>query len=173
MPRKLLRKILPSAGYVRNLSGMSRFTHWLRDENLWHINRRSVSLGAAIGLFFCYWPIPFQMVPTLVAAMLIRANLPISIGLVWISNPLTMLPMYTPAYMLGSWILGERVPPVAEMTFATLGRNLEALWLGCLIFGSVLALAGWALVRMYWHWSVQYSWHLRRKRRRCPRNTSD
>ena len=168
MPKKLLRRILPSARHVRNLPGISRFAHWLRDENLWHINRRSVSLGAAVGLFFCYWPIPLQTVLALVCAILIRANLPISIALVWISNPLTMLPMYTPAYMLGSWILGERVPPVASMTLASLGRNLEALWLGCLIFGTVLAVAGWTLVRVYWHWSIKYSWHLRRKRRQGP-----
>ena len=137
------------------MTGVSRFSHWLRDENLWHINRRSVSLGVAIGLFFAYWPIPVQMLLALVAAIILRANLPISVLLVWITNPLTLVPMYGPAYLLGAWLLGERMHPISDMTFTAIGRNLEALWLGCLIFGTLLSALGWLCVRAYWQWHVR------------------
>ncbi|KAA3633722.1 MAG: DUF2062 domain-containing protein [Proteobacteria bacterium] len=171
MPRKQLKRVLPTAVHIRGMWGMSRFSHWLKDENLWHINRRSVSLGVGIGLFFCYWPIPVQMLLALVAAIAIRANLPISVALVWVTNPLTVLPMYAPAYLLGAWLLDQPLHSISELTFATLGRNLEALWLGCLIIGTMLSITGWALVRAYWHWHVQHSWHLR-KRARAQRDSS-
>lgn len=165
MPRKQLRRVLPSAVHVRGLRGVSYFSRWLRDENLWHINRKSVSLGVAIGLFFAYWPIPVQMLLALVAAIMLRANLPISVALVWITNPITVVPMYAPAYLLGAWLLDEPMKPVAEMTLATLRRDLEVLWLGCLVFGTVLAIIGWLLVRLYWHWHVRRSWLLRKRQR--------
>jgi uncharacterized protein len=163
MSRKYLKKVLPSSVHVRKLYGKSVFTKWLHDENLWHVNRRSVSLGVAVGLFFCYWPVPFQMVLALIAAVVIRANLPISVILVWISNPLTMVPMYAPAYWLGAKLLGDRVYPISEMTVAALGRNLEALWLGCMIIGTVLAFLGWLVVRTYWHFHIRQSWQQRRR----------
>lgn len=173
MPRKYLKKILPSANHVRALPGVSRFAHRLHDENLWHVNRRSVPLGIAIGLFFAYWPVPFQMILAAAAALILRANLPISVLLVWVTNPLTIVPLYTPAYILGSWILGERVRPMSELTLAALGRNIEALWLGCLIIGTVLAAAGWLLARAYWQWHVQHHWDLRRRRRRRRGDVDD
>lgn len=165
MPRKTLKRILPGRGVVRALPGMSWCAHWLGDENLWHVNRRSVSLGVAISLFFCYWPVPVQMLLAGLAAIALRANLPISVIGVWITNPVTIVPMYAPAYLLGAWLLGERVHPVSELTIKALGQNFGALWLGCLIFGSVFALLGWTVVRIAWHWQVQLSWRDRRRRR--------
>ena len=35
-----------------------------------------------------------------------RVNLPISVALVWITNPITHSPMFYASYRLGSWILG-------------------------------------------------------------------
>ncbi len=165
MPRKYLKRVLPSRRHVGSLPGVSWFAHWLGDENLWHINRRSVSFGVAIGLFFCYWPVPVQMLLALLAAVTIRANLPISVLGVWVTNPLTVVPMYAPAYLFGAWLLGERVHPLSELTLAALGQNLGALWLGCLVFGTVLAAAGWLSVRIVWHWHVQQSRDDRRRRR--------
>lgn len=39
-------------------------------------------------------------------AILCRVNLPISVALVWITNPLTMPPMFYAAYYLGAHLLG-------------------------------------------------------------------
>ncbi len=169
MPRKYLRKVLPGTDLIKRIWGISWVEHWLRNENLWHINKRSVSLGVAVGLFFAYLPIPVQSLLAACAAIFVHANLPISIILVWISNPLTYLFLYTPAYMLGSWLLGEGTGNSDQLDLAFLGQNLEALWLGCFVIGTVLALLGWLLVRLYWYWHVRNSWQERKRRRNLRR----
>jgi uncharacterized protein (DUF2062 family) len=77
----------------KNLSFLGEKLH---DPNLWHLNRRSVSAAFAIGLFAAWIPTPGQMVIAAIIALYFRANLPISVALVWITNPLTMPPMFYP-----------------------------------------------------------------------------
>ena len=50
-------------------------------------------------------------------AILVRVNLPISVALVWVTNPLTMPPMFYFAYYVGVHLLG--MPPVDfELSFS-------------------------------------------------------
>ena len=89
-----------SAIWVGNLLGDEAY--------LFHLSRRSVSLGVMVGLFWAFTPIPFQMLPAAITAWIIRANLPLSVALVWISNPVTVPPLLLIAYGIGSWILTRR-----------------------------------------------------------------
>ncbi len=166
VPRKYLKKVLPGLAHVKELWGFRYLEKWLGHPNLWHINRSSIALGAAVGLFVSYLPVPGQSLIAAAAAILVRANLPLSVVLVWITNPLTIVPMYAPAYLLGSSLLGDDpVHHPVEWTVAALGHDLGALWLGCLLFGAALAALGWTLVHLYWRWHVRSSWDTRRRRR--------
>ena len=84
------------------------------------------------------------------AAVWIRVNILIAVPLVWISNPLTMGPMYYFCYLVGVEILGEQPGGFKfELSFNWLLTELAAIWqpflLGCLIVGLVTALAAFIL----------------------------
>ncbi len=138
----------------------------LRDRNLWHFTRRSLSRATAIGLFCAFLPMPFEMLPAAIGAIVFRANLPVSLAWVWISNPITWIPLFTPAYLLGANLLGVNAMPLEQITFGFLGSQLAALWLGCLIVGSALATLGYWTVRVLWRIKVIRVWKDRRRRHR-------
>jgi uncharacterized protein (DUF2062 family) len=159
MPRKFLQRFMPSPQTVREHKILSMFGDWLHDPNLWHLNRRSAAGAFAVGMFFMWVPVPFQMVLAAGAAILIRTNLPLSVALVWITNPFTIAPMFYFAYKLGSWIVG--VPPtefIFELSMQWLSNELEAIWLpflvGCFTMSAVSSVLGYFLIDWIWRYSV-------------------
>ena len=74
---------------------------------LWHLDRRRVAVGAAIGVFFGFL-VPIGQIPlSAVAAVALRANLPVAAASTLISNPFTYAPIYVLAYKTGSALLGD------------------------------------------------------------------
>ena len=71
------------------------------------INRRSVSRGVLVGLFWGFIPMPMQMLAVILTTPLLRFNVPIAISMVWLSNPFTMPEMYYMEYLTGNFILGR------------------------------------------------------------------
>ena len=174
MPRKLLRRYLPTP---KELGGYRSLRFALGDllhrPELWHLDRRSVSGAFAIGLFIAWVPLPIQMVAAGLLAVLFGANLPVSVVLVWVSNPLTMGPMYWFAWRLGTILLDMPYAPVRfEPTFAWLTAEIGQVWqplgLGCLIMGTLSAGLGYAVSRIFWRFHVIRA-VLRRRRMRRPR----
>jgi len=171
MPRKFFKKIVPDHHLIRNHKRLRVFGTLLHDPNLWHLNRRSVAGAFAIGLFTAFVPVPAQMVLAGAAAILARVNLPLSVALVWITNPLTMPPMFFGAYKLGAWLMGAQVQHFEfELSFAWLAGELGATWrpflLGCLVAGALSGLVGYVTVRLLWRWHVVKAYQERRRRRR-------
>lgn len=148
---------------------MKVFGNLIHDPGLWHLNRYSASGAFAIGLFCAFLPIPFQMVVAAALAIFFRVNLPISVVLVWISNPFTMVPMFYFAYKVGAWILG--IPPTGfsfELSFEWLGSELLHIWkpflLGCFICGGTLSLIGYHTISLFWRYHVARAWKARQAR---------
>ena len=145
----------------------------LHDPNLLHLNRRSVSAAFAVGLFMAFVPVPFQMILAAAAAILIRCNLPIAVGLVWVSNPFTMPPMFYFCYLVGTWILGTPEQEFAfELSIDWLMTGLGAIWepflLGCTIVGLSSAIVGYFGIRLLWRLHVLS--HLRERKQRKTLN---
>jgi len=170
MPKKLIKRYMPDHDKIRNHRHLKLFGTLLHDPNLFHLNRRSVSGAFGVGLFMAFVPVPFQMVLAAAAAIPLRVNLPISVGLVWITNPVTMPPMFYFAYKVGTWVL--HIPNREfsfEMSYAWLGSELTTIWapflLGCFVCGSIAALAGYSLMRGFWRWHVLAHWEKRKKAR--------
>ena len=166
MPRRLLKKIMPDHKTIREHKHLRCFGTLLHNPALWHMNRHSVAKSFAVGLFFAWVPVPFQMVLGAGGAILFHANLPLSIVLVWLTNPITMPPMFYGAYKLGAWLLGEELQHFEmELSFAWLQHEMSLIWqpflIGCLVLGIVSALLGYFGIQIAWRRMVVKRWRKR------------
>lgn len=173
MPKKFFQRLIPEHRVIKEHKYLQFLGEHLHNPNLWHLNRRSAALAVAVGFFCMYLPIPGQMIVAAFLAFLIGANLPLSVVLVWITNPLTMPPMFYAAYKMGVWILGapKQVEQNIDPEIFTLGKalhNLGDIWwpllLGSLIFGTLLSVVGYVGVRILWRWMMIQRWRKRQQR---------
>ena len=100
MPKKFIRRFLPDHQSIKQNKALKIFGSVLHEPNLWHLNRRSASGAFGIGLFFAFWPVPFQMWLSAGLAIPFRANLPLSVATVLVTNPFTIPPIFYGAYKL-------------------------------------------------------------------------
>jgi uncharacterized protein (DUF2062 family) len=176
MPKKFFRRYLPSHSDLKEQTSLRlALGTLLHDPNVWYLNRRSVSGGFAVGLFFCWIPLPMQMVLAGVSALVLRVNLPLSVVLVWISNPLTWGPMFWFAWKVGSVLLGiEHVPMTFAPTFEWFTTGIARIWLpltvGSLLLGALSALLGYLLCRLAWR--IHVTRHLLRRRSRTSEESA-
>lgn len=169
MPRKLIQKYLPKPEVMKNHKNLQFLGDRLHDPNLWHLNRRSVSMATAVGLFVAWIPTPGQMAIAAVLAFYLRANLPISAALVWVTNPLTMPPMFYFAYRVGLWTLSQPLPSQdfkfsVDNIMSGLGGVWEPFLLGCLILGVIASAVGYFGISNFWRYHVAKRWSERKQR---------
>ncbi|GHA19458.1 DUF2062 domain-containing protein [Oceanisphaera arctica] len=170
MPKKTLKRLMPDPGTIKNHKYLSLLGSRLHDNNLWHLNRHSAAGAFAVGLCCAWLPIPFQMVLAAVLAMTFRVNLPLSAVLVWISNPLTMPPMFYFAYRLGSFLLDRpQQYKHFELSLSWLSSAMTtagpSLLLGCGVMALVSSATGFMVIHGLWRWTVSRRWKLRRRHR--------
>ena len=170
MPKHLIKRYTPHHDSIRKHKHLRMFGRLLHDPNLWHLNRRSVSGSFAVGLFWACIPIPFQMVTAAATAIPARVNLPISVALVWVSNPITMPPMFYFNYLVGTWILGEPVQQVKfELSVERIADSIAHIWqplyLGSLICGLIAAMLGYCVIRGLWRLHIVKHIKLRKLRK--------
>lgn len=176
MPKKFFRRYLPSRTEIQEQSSLrSTLGDLLHDPNIWHLNRRSVAGGFAIGLFVAWIPLPMQTPLAGFAALMFRVNLPLSVILVWVSNPLTWVPMFWFAWKVGAFLLGiENVPATFEPTLEWFATGLTKTWLplavGSLVMGMLSSAIGFLICRLAWRYHVVR--HVLRRRRRSTDESS-
>lgn len=170
MPKHTLKKLIPSASELKELKALHVFGDWIYEGNLWHLNRYSASMGFFVGLFMAFMPIPGQMLVAAALAVWLRCNLPLSVSLVWITNPLTMPAIFFFAYELGAFILGVDTQAIQfELSFAWLSATLGAIWqpflLGCLLFSMGFGALGYFVVDIMWKAQIRRKWRERQVKR--------
>lgn len=117
-------------------------------------------------------PMPSQMIGAALFAILFRANLPLSIALVWISNPLTMGPIFYFNYEIGAMILGQAVDPNLKFELSwhwlteVLGELWKPLYLGSTVVGLVLGVVSYFGIHILWRMHVISRWKERCERKR-------
>lgn len=185
-----LRRWMPTKESVAN----NRWLRWmgpsLLHPRLWHLSRRGVALGAAIGVFFAFIT-PVAQIPLSAGfCMLLRANVPVAVVSTLVNTPPTFVPVYYAAWKVGSWMLGDSTPATgAPRILVEAGGSVEPLpsapssapwwqrWqdavakagkpllLGALTFSVVFSLLAYTLVSAGWHLRVR----LKRRRRIAAR----
>jgi uncharacterized protein (DUF2062 family) len=113
MPAMLgrFKRLLPE----REQLASNRWLRWLGPRmfhpRLWHVSRRGVALGVAIGVFFGFL-IPIAQIPfSAAAAVALRANRPTAVASTLVTNPVTFPPVYYAAWKVGGLLLGESDRP--------------------------------------------------------------
>lgn len=173
MPKKFIKRMMPDHDTIRDHKHLRFLGTLLHDPNLFHLNRRSASGAFAVGLFMAWVPVPFQMLLGAIGAIVFRVNLPLSVALVWVSNPFTMPPFFYFAYLVGTWILGAPAGAEGlafELTYEWLANELGAIWqpflLGCLIMGIISSVAGYFTIRGLWRLHLIRHYKERKLRRK-------
>jgi uncharacterized protein (DUF2062 family) len=156
--KKLLKRYSPDTNSIKNHKNLGWLSKHLHNQTLWNFNRKSISKAFAVGLFSAFIPVPFQMLLAAPGAIIFNANLPISIALVWITNPITMPPIYYGCYKLGAWILGVQIKSDFIMSLDYAWKMFDTIWqpflLGCLIVSVISALVGYFGVQLIYRYRI-------------------
>lgn len=180
MPRRWLRKRLPGPAECLRRLGLGPASEGERgpvrrlllrlldDPRLWCLNRRSVTGAVAVGLFTGWLPLPGQMMLAALLAALLRVHVPLSVVLVWFSNPLTFAPLGYLAWRAGSMVLGATGPSdgaVERDSLLTLVTGLGEAWptvlAGCLLCAACSAVAGFGAAQVAWRVLAVRRWRAR------------
>lgn len=164
MPKQLFKKYLPSPDELKKNRSFGVLGEMLSDPNLWHINRRSLAGAAFIGVFSAMMPVPLQMLLAAALAIKFHCNLPMSVVLVWISNPFTYVPIFYFNYRVGAWLMDITPRTDDGVTVAWLVQQLMPLWMGSIATGIVFGSAAFIATRLVWRLAVVRNWNLRRLR---------
>ena len=135
---------------------------------LWHFNRHSVAKAFAIGLACMWIPFPGQSVFAAALAILFRANIPMSVALVFVTNPVTGPPMFYGAYLVGAYLLGHPPIPHFQMNLewleSTIGQIWEPMLVGCTVVALMSAVLGYYGIQFFWRFHISQKWRERQLR---------
>lgn len=171
MPRQTIKKrlnrYLPSQNDLSKHTLLSKLTGYLSQPRLWHYNRHSIAAACFIGLFVAMIPVPLQMLIAATLAMAFQANLPLSISLVWVSNPITIGPLFYSAYQLGAYLLQYDTTHLSgQLSWQGAANDFMAIFLplltGSLLIGVVTGLMAFYSVKWFWRRMVIRRWQQRK-----------
>ena len=154
-----LRALAPSREQLGRSRWLRRLAPHLTEPGLWQWSRRRVATGAAIGLFIGILIPVAQILVAALAAVFLRANVPVAVAGTLLTNPLTVPPILFAAYHLGAWVTGTSIPAAVSLFDPTtfwenLGTIGLPLFAGLGITASCAAIVAYLLVSQLWIWRV-------------------
>ena len=184
MPNKSLKKLMPTPETILASRTLKLFAPHLADPRLWQFNRHSLNKAVYIGVLSAFFPLPGQMLLALIGALIFRANVPMALGLPWITNPLTTLPIFYAGYYVGAKIMGEPMISlrligrmIADFSLWVLsdGANpfvtysgtvsLTAFCLGLTILAIITSIICGLAFKGIWRYKTVTSWQKRQRQR--------
>jgi len=123
------------------------------------VNRKSITKGIFIGLFWGFIPMPMQMLAVLSMTPFFKFNVPIAISMVWLSNPLTMPFMYYMEYQTGNFILNRDGLENIDLTLTWFSDNwdniLVPLYIGTIPYSIFVSALVYFIINRLWITSVK------------------
>jgi len=168
MIKNVIKRLFPKLDSVKEEKILKIFGPAVLQPNLWHINKKSVSRGFAIGAFCAFIPIPgVQMILAAFLSITFAANLPLSVILTWISNPFTYAPIIYFALKIGKIFIetGANYEIVEDDVgvISNLIHIWEPLVIGSLLLAVIGSLSSYIFIRLYWRYYVIKIWSKRKK----------
>lgn len=164
------KKRLPKREEILNSRLMRPFAHHFGHGSLWHLNRRSVARGVAIGMFFAFLTPVAQTVFAAVASVPFRANIAVAALATFITNPITTPPILIFAHGIGMRALHffgladehQEVLSSLGSLWSDAPLILGATALGLFAMAVVAALVSYVAVDVTWRWQLSRRWRNRR-----------
>ena len=153
----MIRKTFKSA------AGSSKFDAFIKKYKIPReylaINRKSVTRGLLIGLFWGFIPMPMQMLAVLAVTPFVKFNVPIAFSMVWLSNPVTMPFMYYMEYKTGNFLLGKSGLENVELTLSWFQNHWDdivvPLYVGTVPYSVGVSILVFFIVNWLWIASVK------------------
>lgn len=158
--RKLLRlryvlRWLPRKASLKRYPILGKFGHQLRNRKyLWSFKQPYVGPAILIGSIVAFLPLfGVQLLTVTALALVLKVNLPVLAGLQFISNPLTLVPIYLINYKIGSWLLDSvGLATTSESTVVTVFSGVNSTMIGGIVLGTLVGvlLYGAYRIRLIW-----------------------
>lgn len=182
MPKKFFQKLANHSGALRNSGVLKPLGNSIQNPHLWHLNRHSISRAFFVAFFtsISLMLFPCHTITAAFLAVWLRANLPISLSLVWLVNPFTIPPLAFAALKIGlivmpgehthnirqlmhfDWSTGESFIDKAKSFWQLFERVWEPFMLGSVSLGLLVGGGCYVLIQGFWRWHVIRSWKIRR-----------
>lgn len=159
MPRRFFRKFAFKRHQLVESRFIAPFQHLLHDQKLWGIRRKTVVPAVAWGTFVAFLPIPGHVLVAVLGSLKIRCNIPVAAVTTFISNPLTIGPMFYFSYRVGASLLGIEPGPFSiEFSIAWFRGTFASIWqplvLGSVLVGTISAMIAYVFLDVLWRLSI-------------------
>ena len=177
--RSKLKRWMPSVESVRRNKWVGWIGPAIYHPRLWHLNRKGVATGAAIGIFFGFL-VPVLQIPVAAAvAVWLRGNIVIAISTTLITNPFTFAPIYFFANEMGAFVFSVLEPETPNVItgaayqagdmvvswfdkFMSVGKNVA---IGLILFAIIGAATVYTSILGIWRLVVYIEWRRRSRRK--------
>jgi uncharacterized protein (DUF2062 family) len=159
MPRRFFRKFAVKRHQLVESRLIAPFQHLLHDQKLWGVRRKTVVPAVALGMFVAFLPIPGHVLVAVLGSLLIRCNIPVAAVTTFVSNPVTIGPMFYFSYRVGASLLGIEPGPFSiELSISWFGTTFASIWqplvLGSVLVGSICAVIAYVLLDVFWRFTI-------------------
>jgi uncharacterized protein (DUF2062 family) len=171
--QRWLKNVAPDRRTLERLWCLRPFASLVVDRGCWVFKRTSVIRAFSLGLLIAFVPptpfLPLHLTLCAVLGIMFRLNIPVLVGTVFVSNPLTWFLQVAGSIWVGAKLMGLNLMPMLHgLSHRNFRAQLHQLWepllLGALVLGLCAAALGYVLAQFAWRARVAFL--LRRRRLR-------